>query len=81
MVQIQRHPDSRFDVFTSTGKFLGEFECRYDGDGYYYYFPGALHIYSDALLTAIADELKKINKEWDKKKSREKLNDVYRDKE
>ena len=67
MIQLQKHPDSTYQVFSNTGKCLGEFECPYEGNGYYYYVPLSRQIYSSALLEALANKLKEVNKEWDDK--------------
>ena len=70
MIQLQRHPDSTYEVFDNTGKCLGVFERVYEGNGYYYYIPLSRRVYSSNLLEALADKLKEVNKEWDDKVKR-----------
>ena len=53
MIQLQRNPDSTYQVFSNTGKCLGAFERVYEGDGRYYYIPRPRQIYSFALLEAL----------------------------
>ena len=64
MIQLQRNPDSTYQVFSNTGKCLGAFERVYEGDGRYYYIPRSRQIYSFALLEALANELEEVNKKW-----------------
>tara|TARA_Y100001949_G_scaffold142982_1_gene125423 strand:- start:937 stop:1134 length:198 start_codon:yes stop_codon:yes gene_type:complete len=64
VIQIQRHPDSTYEVFSNTGKCLGVFERVYEKDGQYYYIPRSRQIYSAALLKALANKLEEVNKKW-----------------